>query len=498
MRDWSGQKVVVIGAARQGIALARYLIIHGAQVVITDKRPMQELAAAAQSLESITGYEKIEWVCGGHPFSLLDGASLVCPSGGVSLTLPLVVEAQRRGIPLSNDSQIFLEAAPCPVIGITGSAGKTTTTTLVGRMAEASLNLPDAISNRPVYRRVWVGGNIGSPLISVLDQMSADDLAVMELSSFQLEVMRCSPQIAAILNITPNHLDRHGTMESYRAAKARNLSFQTEQDCVVLGRDDPGAWSLAGQVSGKLFSFGLSPLPAGQSGTFLRGDLIYLRMARRSGKSEKMDGAIPASSLIRKASQGDMLEEQEVMPTEMIALRGEHNLLNVMAACTIAAAAGINIQAMKAGVNGFMGVPHRIEFIRSWGGADWYNNSIATAPERTIAAIRSFHEPLVLLAGGRDKDLPWDEFGRLVRERVDHLILFGEAAEMIYRSLGLSAGDKLDVIRCSGLNEAVLRAAEVIQPGDVVLLSPGGTSFDEFKDFEERGECFARWVRELK
>jgi len=498
MRDWSGQKVVVIGAARQGMALARHLILHGAQVVITDKRPMDELAAAAQSLESVAGLERIEWVCGGHPFSLLEGASLVCPSGGVPLTLPVIIEAQRRGIPLSNDSQIFLEAAPCPVIGITGSAGKTTTTTLVGRMAEASLHLPDPISNYPVYRQVWVGGNIGSPLISMLDQMRADDLAVMELSSFQLEIMNRSPQIAAILNITPNHLDRHGTMESYRAAKAHNLLYQTEQDRAVLGRDDPGAWSLVGQTRAELFSFGLSPLPAGQSGTFLRGDLINLRMARRSGKGEKMDGAIPASSLIRKASQGDMLEEQEVMSREMIALRGEHNLLNVMAACTIAAAAGINIQAMKAGVKDFMGVPHRIEFIRTWGGADWYNNSIATAPERTIAAIRSFHEPLVLLAGGRDKNLPWEEFVRLVRERVDHLILFGEAAEMIYRALDLGAADKVDVIRCQGLHEAVLRAAEVVQPGDVVLLSPGGTSFDEFIDFEERGECFARWVRELK
>ncbi len=467
-------------------------------MVITDKRPMAELAHTSQLFESIADQENLEWVCGGHPFSLLDGASLVCPSGGVPLTMPLVVEAQRREIPLSNDSQIFLEAAPCLVIGITGSAGKTTTTTLVGRMAEAALNLPDTISKSPIYKRVWVGGNIGSPLISVLDQMSAEDLAVMELSSFQLELMHRSPQIAAILNITPNHLDRHGTMESYRAAKAHNLLYQTEQDCAVLGRDDPGAWNLAGQARALLFSFGRSPLPVGQSGTFLRDETIYLRMAKRRDIGAKIDGAIPASHGMSNALFGDTLVEQAVMSREMIALRGDHNLLNVMAACTIAAVAGITIQAMKAGVDGFKGVSHRLEFIRTWGGADWYNDSMATAPERTIATIRSFREPLVLLAGGRDKNLPWDEFGRLARERVDHLILFGEAAEMIHRSLDLRAGDKIDVIRCSGLHEAVLRAAEIVQPGDIVLLSPGGTSFDEFRDFEERGECFARWVRELK
>jgi UDP-N-acetylmuramoylalanine--D-glutamate ligase len=153
--------------------------------------------------------------------------------------------------------------------------------------------------------------------------------------------------------------------------------------------------------------------------------------------------------------------------------------------------------AMRAGVRGFKGVSHRLEFVCSWGGADWYNDSIATAPERSIAAIRSFQEPLVLLAGGRDKNLPWDEFARLVQQRVNHLIVFGEAADIILRAFDTVDRDTLTITRCKGLYEAVQTAAELVEPGDVVLLSPGGTSFDEFKDFEERGECFARWVKEL-
>ena len=180
-----------------------------------------------------------------------------------------------------------------------------------------------------------------------------------------------------------------------------------------------------------------------------------------------------------------------------IGLRGEHNLLNVMAACTIAAAAGLPFESMQAGVEGFTGVPHRMEYILSKKGAAWYNDSIATTPERAIAAIRSFDVPLVLLAGGRDKKLPWEDFVGLVRRRVDHLILFGEAAETILKALALTGEERFTVTFCAGLRDAVLAASQIVEPGDVVLLSPGGTSFDEFKDFEERGQCFAQWVKEL-
>ena len=468
----------MIGAARQGTALARYLARHGARVVLSDRRPAHELQPAREALED----EQVEWVFGEHPLSLLEGIDLLCLSGGVPLDIPLVMEARRRGIPLSNDSQIFLEAAPCRVIGITGSAGKTTVTTLAGRMASAAVEGSRTPclehSDMPTSRRVWVGGNIGSPLISAVDEMQGNDLAVMELSSFQLEIMTRSPQVAAVLNVTPNHFDRHGSMEAYAAAKARILDFQSPEDVAVLGRDDPGAWGLADRVQGRLVSFGIAGLATGQKGTCLGAD----------GKK----------ILLRCNKKGEG-QDIELMSRQDIALRGEHNLLNVLAACAIAAAAGLPAQACRAGAARFAGVPHRLEFVRSWGGADWYNDSIATAPERAMAAIRSFDEPLVLLAGGRDKDLPWSDFADLVSRRVDHLILFGEAAGVIYEAiqpLSLAAG--LEIVRCSGLGAAVKAAAEVVSPSDVVLLAPGGTSFDEFRDFEERGEAFRKWVMELE
>jgi UDP-N-acetylmuramoylalanine--D-glutamate ligase len=431
--------------------------------VLTDRRPIEALQDAREALDG----QAVDWVAGGHPMSLLDRADLVCPSGGVPLSLPLVLEARRRGIPLSNDSQVFLEAAPCRVIGITGSAGKTTTTTLVGRIAAAGVK----------NARVWVGGNIGSPLISVLEDMQADDLAIMELSSFQLELMNRSPQVAAVLNVTPNHLDRHSTMEAYSSAKARILEFQHPEDTAVLGRDDPGAWRFVDRIRGQLISFGIAELPPGQTGITLHedGETIVLR--------RNFNG-----------------EEQEVclMSRRDIALRGEHNLLNVFAACAIGYAAGLAPEAMQIGVAGFGGVPHRLEFVRSWGGADWYNDSIATAPERAMAAIRAFNEPLVLLAGGRDKDLPWEDFARLVGERVDHLILFGEAAGKILQAIQAAPlGSKTELIRCGNLHDAIRAAAGVVSTGDVVLLAPGGTSFDEFRDFEDRGEAYRKWVMEL-
>jgi UDP-N-acetylmuramoylalanine--D-glutamate ligase len=186
------------------------------------------------------------------------------------------------------------------------------------------------------------------------------------------------------------------------------------------------------------------------------------------------------------------------MPRALVSLRGDHNLMNVLAACAIASAAGIHSPALSAGVEGFTGIPHRLEFVRSWGGGDWYNDSIATAPERALAALRSFNEPIVLLAGGRDKDLPWKEFADQVAKRVDHLILFGEAGPKIASEVRAVVGaDSPMLVVCRGLQEAVQEAARVVQPGDVVLLSPGGTSFDEFRDFEKRGEVYKEWVLSL-
>src|SRR5258707_322677 len=256
--NWNGKHVLILGAARQGLALARWLSLHGAHVTLSDMRSADELRLVRESLAEV----QIDWALGGHPLELLDKTDVLCPSGGVPLTLPIAVEAVSRGIPLSNDSQIFMEVVPCKTIGITGSAGKTTTTTLVGRMAK---NVHGD--------KAYIGGNIGDPLINYVDNMKPDDVAILELSSFQLDQMTISPDIAVILNITPNHLDRHGTMEAYIAAKAHILEFQSKDDVAILGHDDNCAWNLRDKVHGKLLTFSLSDLDKGSNGTYLHESL---------------------------------------------------------------------------------------------------------------------------------------------------------------------------------------------------------------------------------
>ncbi len=470
MTNWTNTHVLILGAARQGIALARWLSRHGSHVTLSDARSLDELASARASLADTD----VEWAVGGHPLELLNKTDVLCLSGGVPLILPIVLEAVKRGIPLSNDTQIFMEVAPCKTIGITGSAGKTTTTTLVGEMAkkDRGQRTEDGISSvlRPPSS-VFVGGNIGDPLINYVDEMKADDLAILELSSFQLEQMTISPNIAAILNITPNHLDRHGTMEAYANAKARILEFQTEKDTAILGHDDKGAWSLRSKVMGKLLTFSLHDLDKDLNGAYLHDGLLNLR-----------DGNAYLPLMMR----------------EKIQLRGDHNVANVLAAFTIGHAAGFKLDDMLEAVEDFRGVPHRLELVRELHGVRWYNDSIATAPERSMAAIHAFDEPIVLMLGGRDKNLPWDEIAQLIHKRVDHVVVFGEAAELIQKAVStVGAARSVDLHRVNDLKEAILKAAEVATAGDIVLLSPGGTSYDEFKDFAERGETFRKWVQEL-
>ena len=460
MTDWNNKNILIIGAARQGLALARYLTKHGAKVTLNDIRMPFDLKDEQAALQDVP----VEWALGAHYSSLLNGKDLVCLSGGIPLTLPLVREAQKRGIPLSNDTQIFLEAVPCKTIGITGSAGKTTTTTLVGRMAKAAYADSE--------NKVWVGGNIGDPLLNYVDEMQPNDIAILEISSFQLEQMTLSTNIAAVLNVTPNHLDRHGTMEAYTAAKARLLENQTAADIAIVSRDDEGAFAMRNLSPGTLLTFGSKPLAKGESGTYPINEYIYFREDRT---------------------------EMELITADIIQLRGKHNLANVLAACTIGFAAGFPTSALKAALNDFQGVEHRLERVRELDGVVWYNDSIATAPERAMAAVRAFDEPIVLMLGGRDKKLPWDSLAELIHQRVDHVVLFGEAASKIAKAIGGSrlGGRPYTIAHCIGLEDAVRTAAKVAEAGDVVLLAPGGTSFDEFKDFAERGERFRQWVLAL-
>ena len=442
--------------ARQGKALGRWLPTVGARVTLSDSRSADALAADVASFAGLP----VSFELGGHPLSLLDDCDMLCVSGGVPPTLPIVQEARRRGIRVTNDAQLFLERCPAPVLGITGSAGKTTATALVGAMARAA------------GRRTHVGGNIGDVLLDSLPHIAPDDVVVMELSSFQLELMTVSPPVGAVLNVTPNHLDRHGTMDAYRAAKANIYLHQRPDDTAIFGWDDPVAREMSAEAPGQVAFFSLRERVT--PGASLDGDRLVL--ATDAG-------------------------ETTVCGRGAIRLRGMHNVLNTLAACAIAAAGGVPVEAMRAAIAAFTGVEHRLEPVATIDGALWVNDSIATAPERVMAALRSYDEPIVLLAGGRDKALPWEPLAALAAERCRAVIAFGEFGPQVaalMRQAARANGARIETVRqAATLDEAVTLARDVARPGDVVLLSPGGTSYDAYEDFAARGEHFRALVSDM-
>jgi UDP-N-acetylmuramoylalanine--D-glutamate ligase len=502
MFNFQNCNVLILGLARQGLALCRYFVAEGANVTVSDAAPAEKLGAELAALNGLP----VALALGGHPESLLDGCDLLCLSGGVPAQLPIVQEAIRRGIRLSNDSLLTLQLAPCPVIAITGSSGKTTTTTLVGEMLRRTFAGTDCT--------VHVGGNIGTPLLDRLAGVGEDDLIVLELSSFQLEIFDpaiaygslegMGPDVAAVLNITPNHLDRHPSMRAYADAKLNLLRHLKPSSQVVVSGDDPVTQRLGGDKGA------WEKLPA----EWVLGDLladerirliaapkppIFFSHQQTSGRGAWMEG----DSLVYAG--------QPFCRREDVRLRGEHNISNLLAAAAISgaaadsAAAGATLTAMGEVASTFKGVPHRLEEVSRAGGVTWINDSIATAPERAIAGLRVFapgEQTLILLAGGKDKNLPWEAFADEALRRVNFLIGFGQAGPMIVQKVRewaafrrVSAPESAIVTR---LDEAVQLAGQIVRPGTVVLLSPGGTSYDAYRNFEERGEHFRRLVAQAQ
>ncbi len=454
MIDLNDKHVIILGFARQGQALARWLPTQGARVTVTDGKTADVLGVNPDDYPGVT------FVLGEHPLDLLDDADLLCVSGGVPLTIPFVAAAVERGVPLSNDAQLFLGRCPAPVIGITGSAGKTTTTALTGQILERA------------GFKTWVGGNIGNVLLDVLDQIAPEDRVVMELSSFQLDLMTVSPPIAGVLNVTPNHLDRHSTMEAYTAAKANIIRHGGETDIAVLGYDDSGSYSLRDDAPGEVVWFSAESMVS--DGAFLMGGrLMLVGTANSSGSAQVI------------CERGD------------VPLRGEHNLRNVLAACALAGCAGATPDAMAAAIQAFEGVPHRLETVRELDGVTYVNDSIATAPERVLAALRSYDEPLVLLLGGADKKLPWEDMLALAVRKSRAIVAFGGSAADVVERVASNLDASNHITRVKTLDEAVAIAQGAAQAGDVVLLSPGGTSYDAYPDFAARGVHFRELVAAL-
>ena len=459
--DWRNRKVAVVGLGLSNRAVVRYLSRRGARLVGFDQKPASELGAVADELAALGTTLRL-----GPDYldRLDDDWDAVVLTPGMRKDHPVLERLRRRGVPFYSEIGLVFSLCRGRIVGITGSSGKTTTTTLIGEMLKAG--------PRPVY----VGGNIGQPLLEVAEDIPADAWVVLELSSFQLEMLDRSPAVAVVTNVTPNHLDIHGTMEAYTAAKERIFRFQGPDDLTVLNLDNPPTARMARDVPGRVLLFSRRrPVPAG---AWLEGDQLML-----GGIGRQVPDPV---RLCRRAE---------------VPLLGDHNVENVLAAAATAAACGIDVAAIRAVATGFRGVPHRLELVGEWNGVRYYNDSIATSPARAAAGIRAMEAPVVLIAGGYDKKLPFDELAEAVCGPVRVLILLGKTASKIeaaVREHAARTGAPLpELVHVGSLEAAVAEAADRARPGEVVLLSPACASYDMFPNFEVRGRRFAELVRRL-
>ncbi len=446
--DLTGKNILVVGLARTGVALARFLVRAGARVTVTDLAPARDLAEMRTQLQGLPVTEEL-----GVPEPAdLKRYDLILPSPGVPPELPWLDAARRRGTPVWGELELAGHFLTRPVIAVSGTNGKTTTTTLVGKFLTAG------------GLRALVGGNIGTPLISLLNQQSQADYLVLEISSFQLDTApHFHPQSAALLNITPDHLDRYADYAAYAASKAGLFRAMAPEEPKVLNYDDPLVRPL-GQGRGKVYYFSArQPLDRG----------AWLA-----------DGAIKVRLDANRAHE---------FPLADIRLQESHNLENIMAALLLSLAAGARSRACREVLASFAGLPHRLEWVAAVNGVDFYDDSKGTNVGAVARSLSSFDRPVVLIAGGRDKDSDFSLLNDLIRERVKALVLVGETKERLARVWEGLAPAHL----AADLTDAVARAAALAGPGEVVLLSPACASFDMFRDYAHRGEIFQKAVQEV-
>lgn len=454
--DWAGKRVAVLGLGVSNMALMRYLLRHGAVITAYDQQSPDGLGETYRELLHMP----VELRLGvqHHEMQDLHLYDRVFVTPGMPKNLEVLIEAERRGAVWSSEMQLFMDRCPARVIGVTGSSGKTTTTALIGEILKAA------------GRRVHVGGNIGQPLIEIVDDMDRTDWVVLELSSFQLDRLGRSPHIAVVTNISPNHLQEHGSMEGYIEAKTEILRWQGQADQAILNWDDPTARNFSAYAGGQVHYF--SAAEALRTGVFIQDDQIVI-------------------------ARPDTWRSTVVCRLDEIRLLGSHNVENVLAAVAAADQSGVPAAVMREVIREFQGVPHRLELVEEAWGVRYYNDSISTTPDRAVAGIRSFDEPIILIAGGYDKGLPFDRMAKAIRAKVKTLILIGETAEAIHDAVMRHTSMESvlqEIIHAETLDAAVTKAVHVAAPGDVVLLSPGCASFDMFRNFAERGEAFRQLV----
>lgn len=449
LADLHGRRVVVLGLARSGIAAARFLVDAGAEVTVYDRRAAAELTDAVAAL----GDRRVRRLLGVDSAALAAAvaeADLLVTSPSVSPRFPttdpwlrdLLADAERRGLELLSEVELFLRLTRARIAAVTGTKGKTTTATLLAAMLERG-GVPSVL-----------GGNIGTPLVERADELDADTWAVLELSELQLPTISRGAEVAVYTNVGADHIDRHGSVAAYRAVKARLAELSAASGTLVLNADDPGCRELAAR------------LPAAPRVAWYSTEVDAAAVVR--------DGLV-------------VLDGAPLMPVGDVRLPGRPMLHNVLAAALAAARVGAPREAIAGAIRDFRGVAHRLETVGAWGGVTFVNDSMATIPAATIAALEAFAgRGIVLIAGGQGKGLPLAEVGAAIAARARHVVLIGELAD----ELGAAIGERVPVERASDMRDAVGRAAAAARPGDVVLLAPAAASFDMYTDYAARGDAF--------
>ena len=445
----AGKNITVIGIGISNLPLIKYLVSLGANVTACDRRSAEDLG------ENYTELEKL-----GVKFNLGDGylnnlsGDMIFKTPGMRYDVPELLKAKENGSIVTSEMEVFFEVCPSHIIAVTGSDGKTTTTTLIHKM------MTDA------GYKTWLGGNIGNPLLTDTEKMKENDWVILELSSFQLHTMRKSPEIAVITNISPNHLDMHKDYKEYIDAKKNIMLYQNEGDTLIVNADNQVTADIGKSANGAVKYFSRN----GMADVYLDGNIIKRGIV-------------------------------EILNIKDIKIPGMHNVENYMAA--IAAVSGlVSKEVIVNVVKTFGGVEHRIELVRTLDGVKYYNSSIDSSPNRTINTLRVFPNKVIMIAGGKDKGIPYDEIGPALAEHVKVLILIGATSDKIQEALDAEInktgnGKDIEVIRATSYEDAVNTARSKAHDGDVVLLSPASTSFDMFRNFEERGNLFKKIVNEL-
>lgn len=443
--ELKGKKFLVVGLARTGKECVRFLVNRGATVSVSDLRSEAELKPEMADLEGLS----LSYFLGGEDRRALAGVDCVIPSPGVAAGNPLLCDAVGRGIAVLSEIEIAYRFLPAPLVAITGTNGKSTTTTLVGEMLKAA------------GKKVFTGGNIGAPLMGFVS--GEWEWGVVEISSFQLEwVEQFRPRIAALLNLSEDHLDRYADFSAYCQTKERIFAAQRQDDIAILNRDDPLVWAMRERLRARVTSFGFSEV---RDGVYALGDAIIWR-----------DGS-----------------REEAFPLARVKIQGIHNVENMMAAIAVAKVAEVSRTAIQRTLEEFTGLEHRLEFVRERNGVRFFNDSKGTNVGAVVKSLASFSAPVLLLAGGVDKGGSYEALREPVKQKVRRLILFGAAREIIADALG----DLTETVVVDDLATGVRDAAKHAEPGDVVLFSPACSSFDMFRNYAERGKAFKSFVQAL-